>query len=50
MVILPLERVVGYSIVNMIIDQLKHSDGTEDHGIKQWNVWRELLDQVCQVS
>ena len=32
--ILTLERVVGfceYSIVNMIIDQLKHSDGREEN-------------------
>ena len=44
---LTLEKVVSfceYSIVNMIIDQLKHLDGREDHGIKQWNVWRELLE------
>ena len=31
-----------YSIVNMIIDQLKHSDG--GRRIKHWNVWRELLE------
>ena len=34
MVISTLERVMGfceYSIVNMIIDQLKHSDGREEN-------------------
>ena len=44
---LTLEKVVRfceYSIVNMIIAQLKHSDRREDHGIKQWNVWRELSE------
>ena len=35
---------VAIPIVNMILDQLKPSDGKEDHGIKQWK--RDLASEV----